>query len=413
MHGTSCLRGLVLLAVFADLGIQGPAAQGRELAVAGFNDAAGVLSDRAVGSPYLIGATVHHQGANEPGWQGPWDRIGGSDEQALVVSDPFLEGDGAVSLWADPVTETRIERAWSESVPKVRVDAYVFTRPAARMEGHVMGPNDGSPVDARTAGGWLIRETGAISLFDAALATYIPTPFSAQPNTWNKFSLFADTRTQAWEFAFNDVKFRLAHPLQFINSLESVSGVNLAAISRIGSFVDYIKVTAIDPTTGDVNGDEVLDVFDIDELTLKVRAGKYDPGYDINGDGGLNDEDRQAWVKAKRRTYFGDANLDGMFNSGDLIAVFQAGRYEDTVPGNALWASGDWDGDGDFSSGDLIVAFQDGGYEQAPPPPPPPPTGTVPEPARGMLRLAAVIVGLWVRHGGRRADRDRPVIGAI
>ena len=58
----------------------------------------------------------------------------------------------------------------------------------------------------------------------------------------------------------------------------------------------------------------------------------------------------------------GDANRDGVFNSGDLVAVFQVGKYEDAIPGNATWAEGDWDGDGDFTSADIVLAFQYGAY---------------------------------------------------
>ncbi len=58
----------------------------------------------------------------------------------------------------------------------------------------------------------------------------------------------------------------------------------------------------------------------------------------------------------------GDANEDGVFNSGDLIFVFQAGEYEDTIAKNSTWAEGDWDGDGDFTTADLVYAFQAGTY---------------------------------------------------
>lgn len=58
----------------------------------------------------------------------------------------------------------------------------------------------------------------------------------------------------------------------------------------------------------------------------------------------------------------GDANLDGVFNSTDLVLVWQAGEYEDTIPGNSTWAEGDWNGDGDFNTSDIIKAFQCGSY---------------------------------------------------
>lgn len=58
----------------------------------------------------------------------------------------------------------------------------------------------------------------------------------------------------------------------------------------------------------------------------------------------------------------GDANEDGVFNSSDLIFVFQAGEYEDAVAKNSNWSEGDWDGDGDFTTADLVLAFQAGTY---------------------------------------------------
>jgi VCBS repeat-containing protein len=58
----------------------------------------------------------------------------------------------------------------------------------------------------------------------------------------------------------------------------------------------------------------------------------------------------------------GDSNGDGIFNSSDLVAVFQAGKYEDLIAGNATFAEGDWNGDGDFTTADLVYAFQQGTY---------------------------------------------------
>lgn len=58
----------------------------------------------------------------------------------------------------------------------------------------------------------------------------------------------------------------------------------------------------------------------------------------------------------------GDSNLNGIFNSSDLLLVFQAGGYEDEVAGNARWETGDWNGDGEFNSSDLVFVFQSGMY---------------------------------------------------
>ncbi|MCA9166252.1 MAG: hypothetical protein KDB23_01230 [Planctomycetales bacterium] len=58
--------------------------------------------------------------------------------------------------------------------------------------------------------------------------------------------------------------------------------------------------------------------------------------------------------------FAGDANLDGVFDSGDLVQVFQAGKYH--IDADATWAQGDWDNNQRFDSGDLVAAFQTGRY---------------------------------------------------
>jgi hypothetical protein len=55
----------------------------------------------------------------------------------------------------------------------------------------------------------------------------------------------------------------------------------------------------------------------------------------------------------------GDSNEDGLFNSSDLMQVFQAGQYDDGIRGNSTWLEGDWDCTGDVDSNDFITVFQD------------------------------------------------------
>ena len=62
-------------------------------------------------------------------------------------------------------------------------------------------------------------------------------------------------------------------------------------------------------------------------------------------------EDRavvDVWLDDVFPTYRGDANLDGQFDTSDLILVLQSGGYEDGVSGNATWATGDWTSDLEF-----------------------------------------------------------------
>lgn len=57
------------------------------------------------------------------------------------------------------------------------------------------------------------------------------------------------------------------------------------------------------------------------------------------------------------RVPYGDANLDGLFSSADLVQIFAAGGYEDDQPNNSQWTTGDWNGDQEFTTADLVLAF--------------------------------------------------------
>ena len=117
---------------------------------------------------------------------------------------------------------------------------------------------------------------------------------------------------------------------------------------------------------GDFNENGHHDVQDIDALTRAVQLDQYRASFDVNGDGFLDHEDRRLWVVEERRTYFGDANLDGLFSTADLVQVFQHGHFEDEFTKNSTWESGDWNGDGEFTTTDLVMAFVGGGFESGP-----------------------------------------------
>ncbi len=120
------------------------------------------------------------------------------------------------------------------------------------------------------------------------------------------------------------------------------------------------------PVTGDFNNNGTLDAADIDLLSADVRQPSGNKVYDVNGDNAVNGADRETWVNTLKKTYMGDADLDGKFDSTDLIKVFQGGEYEDGVAANSGWSDGDWNGDAEFDSSDFITAFQAGGYDQGP-----------------------------------------------
>jgi hypothetical protein len=111
---------------------------------------------------------------------------------------------------------------------------------------------------------------------------------------------------------------------------------------------------------GDVNQDGQINSTDVDLVCSAIRTA--DRQYDFNADGATNEDDIDFLVRSILRTTAGDANVDGIFNSTDLIQVFQRGEYEDGIAGNSVWSDGDWNCDGEFDSGDLVAAFQAGSY---------------------------------------------------
>ena len=80
---------------------------------------------------------------------------------------------------------------------------------------------------------------------------------------------------------------------------------------------------------------------------------------DLDEDGRLDiiavSPDKIVWYENR---LIGDSNDDEIFDFEDLVAVFQAGKYND----DATFDEGDWNQDGRFDSGDLVLAFQAGHY---------------------------------------------------
>jgi hypothetical protein len=133
-----------------------------------------------------------------------------------------------------------------------------------------------------------------------------------------------------------------------------------AATSWLGSTPSPGRTTAV---SGDLNGDGQINSADIDLVCNAIGRG--DLEFDWNGDGSLDEADLDVFLRDILRTTVGDANVDGIFNSSDLVLIFQGGEYEDTIPGNSSWGEGDWNCDRDFNSRDFVIAFQNGAYVRA------------------------------------------------
>lgn len=175
-----------------------------------------------------------------------------------------------------------------------------------------------------------------------------------------------------------------------------------------------MSLTLVVSPEGDFDASDSLDVHDLELLQAVIDHGlDWLPHEIFNLDFNvcIDQHDFLFWVKDLKQTYFGDANLDGQFNSTGLITVFQVGQYEDAVTGNSTWSTGDWNIDGGFTTSDLEEAFQDGSYGNGPRVN----AAVVPEP-NSLAWLVIILIRfrslLRVRHStrGRSVNLRRPTI---
>ena len=214
--------------------------------------------------------------------------------------------------------------------------------------------------------------------------------------------LFDERASQATFLYDNDTLSDEAPPLVFgpfayDGVVNEQHGVELF-FSAIGSnrisngIVDHYSLTPLSNIAGDFSGNEVLDVSDINLLSVAIRANGNEARFDLDEDTLVSSADLDTWVRDLRQTYFGDANLDGIFASSDLVNVFTAGEYEDDVALNSTWATGDWNADGEFTSSDIVKAFEDGGYEVGPR------IAVVPEPSALLPTVLGIVLLLqWLQ----------------
>jgi hypothetical protein len=147
---------------------------------------------------------------------------------------------------------------------------------------------------------------------------------------------------------------------------------------------------------GDYSLNGILDSEDLDLQAVAIAGQLHPPEYDLTGDGLVDYDDRLEWVEVLKNTWIGDSDLNGEFNSSDMVSVFVAGKYETGQP--ATWEQGDWNADLVFNSSDMVVAFVAGGYEQGKRPEAA--VSAVPEPSSFVLVLLGLLGLLPIQRRG-------------
>jgi hypothetical protein len=178
----------------------------------------------------------------------------------------------------------------------------------------------------------------------------------------------------------------------FPDGARAAFGARTGGLNAIQSIDDVLISWTGGGLIGDFNLNGVLDLPDINDLTGQSASGANNATYDLNSDALVNEADIGVWINDLYNSWLGDANLDGQFNSSDLVSVLASGTYE--TGADSVWGTGDFNGDGLTTSGDLVTALAGGGYEMGPRAA----VAAVPEPAGCTLLLLGCLMLLGRRR---------------
>ncbi|MCA9167339.1 MAG: PEP-CTERM sorting domain-containing protein [Planctomycetales bacterium] len=227
--------------------------------------------------------------------------------------------------------------------------------------------DNGNDLNDACGGQCTDRSTGLYTIQYTSVAD----PDADTPDTGSATTGWQTLGTVDYKFSDDDFTSYLRH--QFEIGDENGNGLLATGIRLLvpqtgiggGTAIDELELYAggVVSIPGDVDGDGDCDVDDIDSLMSVMRTGVFDAKFDFTNDQVVDKDDLDRMIMEFKHTWFGDANLDGEFNTADFVQVFQIGEYEDGIAGNSTWAEGDWDANGEFDSGDFVVAFADGGFE--------------------------------------------------
>ena len=150
---------------------------------------------------------------------------------------------------------------------------------------------------------------------------------------------------------------------------------------------------------GDFDGQNGLDLADIDTLVTQIQAASSDLAFDVNADNSLNADDINVWLSLKSdadgKSYLpGDADLNGNVDFADFLQLSASFGAADTT-----WSQGNYDAQNGTDFSDFLVLSANFGSTSD--------AQSVPEPSGIssllLTLLASLAVGRHVRSGAGKA----------
>lgn len=162
----------------------------------------------------------------------------------------------------------------------------------------------------------------------------------------------------------------------FVETVRDASSDALAGFQQIGDFVYFsatngafreslwqvpaptIEILEQPGIPGDVNGDDVVNVADIDAVFAAVSAASSDEEFDVNEDGDVTGDDANYIVEEILDTRAGDVDLNGVVDFPDFLTL--SGNFGKT---EAAWSDGDFNGDGVVDFSDFLALSGNFGFD--------------------------------------------------
>lgn len=146
-----------------------------------------------------------------------------------------------------------------------------------------------------------------------------------------------------------DLTLEAGHYFVVVDGVGTGDGVSgYSDYGSIGSYEIHAAINAPETMLGDLNGDLIISVVDLDLLAGDILSGFYSTAGDVNSDGITDSMDLNLLVEQRLGTVAGDANLDGRVDLNDLAII--GTNFGKTV---SSWTQGDFNADGIVNLADL------------------------------------------------------------